>query len=479
MSTLTYPEGKIYPNSLITHEGSTYALASVNGQKRLLVQGDPGNFEGRNENGTLVCERSAHNAATLRTRLDWLQPVPLGRATSFGFGDRLGLATPGHVQSLRSAAASHVAPIFAQQSVRENERTGRSPQEVVDDATWGVFQEGWRAPWGADADHVKKIDDLAPFVKAGYTFFTIDPSDYVDNGAQTDSIDTLNAKIANFPWTQWGRTYQNLQNAYGGSLQIGNLNLTFDEETLLRAVVKYGRAVLHTAAVAAALDEQMGGKRVDLEMSVDETDTPTSIHEHYFIANELLLRNLPVVSLAPRFVGKFQKGVDYIGDLAEFEADLRKQMAILHHFDAYKISVHTGSDKFSIYPVVSSHAKGYVHVKTAGTSYLEALRVAACHEPVLFRRCLDLAHERFAVDKKSYFLDCRPELVPTSGELTDTQLPQLLADESFDARQLLHVTFGSNLDTFGDELALLLTNQEDAYRQFLERHFTRHLKPLE
>ncbi len=160
------------------------------------------------------------------------------------------------------------------------------------------------------------------------------------------------------------------------------------------------------------LDEAMAGQGYDLEMSVDETDTPTSIYEHYFIANELDERGVPLVSLAPRFVGKFQKGVDYMGDIDEFEAELAKHMAILHHFDGYKISIHTGSDKFSIYGIINDQARGYAHVKTAGTSYLEALRVVAVQNPSLFRQMLDLAHQNFEKDRKSYFVDCRPQNVP-------------------------------------------------------------------
>jgi len=479
MTQLSLPNGTIYPKSTVTHNGSTYALARMDNQKTLLVQGNQSDFVGTAQDDLLVCECSAQNAATLRDQLPWLKPVPLGRATSFGFGDRLGLATPGHIESVRSIKTDKViAPIYAQQSVRENERIGRTPQNVLDDAMWGVFQEGWCGPWGADADHVKEIGVLAPFVEAGYTFYTIDPSDHVDGDADADSLNTLREKAANFPWDVWGSTYEGLKEEYAQQIMIDTLDMSFDEETLLRALAKYGRAVLHTESIATELDKRAGSGTYDLEMSVDETDTPTSIHEHYFIANELLKRDLPVVSLAPRFVGKFQKGIDYIGNLAQFETELIKHMQILHHFDAYKISVHTGSDKFSIYETVNKHAQGYAHVKTAGTSYLEALRVAAYHNPSLFRRCLDLAHERFEVDRKSYFLDCQPEKVPSSLKLTDADLPALLEDESVDARQLLHVTFGSILDRYGDELHSFLVEYEDAYRQGLEEHFARHLQPF-
>jgi hypothetical protein len=480
MTHISFPQGKIYPDSIIIQSETTYALAKLttSGEKRLLVQGNVNGFSGVEQDALLVCRLTAENAAELRARLSWLNPVTLGRQTSFGFGDRLGSATPGHIASLRAAIQNKpIAPIFAQQSVRENTRTGRTPQEALDDAMWGVFQEGWREPWGADADHVKEVADLAPFVTAGYTFYTIDPSDYVDDAAQTDGLETLRQKAAQLPWEQLGSSYETMMAQYCAEpLLLDNLTLIFDEETFLRALVKYGRAILHTADIAAALNEQMAGQGYDLEMSVDETDTPTSIHEHYFIANELCIRGIPVVSLAPRFVGKFQKGVDYIGDVDEFETELVKHMAILHHFNSYKISVHTGSDKFSIYGIINDHAQGYAHVKTAGTSYLEALRVIAYQNPSLFRKMLDLAHQRFQKERKTYYLDCQPDKVPTSEQLTDDQLPDLL--EQFDSRQLLHVTFGSILDVYGDDLHAFIADHEGDYMAGLERHFARHLRPF-
>ncbi len=480
MSDFSFPGGKIYHNSIITQGDTSYALGRLSGggQRQLLVKGDNAGFSGSSDHGTLICPLSAENAAEMRRRLPWLTPVPLGRQTSFGFGDRMGSATPGHVASLRAAVQDKpIAPIFAQQSVRENSRTGRTPQIVLDDAMWGVIEEGWREPWGADADHVKDVPDLPPFVAAGYTFYTIDPSDHVDNDAQTDDLATLRAKAEALPWDRIGTTYAAMFERYcAGTLQLKRLALDFDEEIFLRALVKYGRAVLHTTTVTAALDQQMAGKGYDLEMSVDETDTPTSIHEHYFIANELIRRDIKLVSLAPRFVGKFQKGVDFIGDIAEFEAELIKHVAILHHFDCYKLSIHTGSDKFSIYGIINQHARGYAHVKTAGTSYLEAVRVAAAKNPPLFRQMLDLAHQKFQTDRKSYFIDCLPEKVPFSRQLSDGQLPDLL--EQFDARQLLHVTFGSILDTFGDELGRFIAAHEADFRRGLESHFARHLQPF-
>src|SRR5215213_6945310 len=133
-----------------------------------------------------------------------------------------------------------------------------------------------------------------------------------------------------------------------------------------------------------------------------------------------------------------------------FEADLVKHVAIMRHFDSYKLSIHTGSDKFSIYPIVARHAHGHVHVKTAGTSYLEALRLVAAYDPTLFRAMLDHARAHFEHDRKTYFLDAHLSNVPACDSVPDANLPDLL--NQFDARQVLHVAFGSFLDTYRDAL---------------------------
>jgi hypothetical protein len=481
MNQIALPEGTIYPRSIVEHDGATYFLCKLeaDGTRQLGVIGSTDGFAGtKTDRGALLCLLSAQNAAALRERLPWLRPLALGVQTSFGFGDRMGSATPGHIQAMRASGAdAAIAPIYAQQSVRENTRTGRTPQQVLDDAMWGVFQEGWRAPWGADADHVKEIADLVPFVAAGYTFYTIDPSDYVDNDAQTDSTETLRTKVANLPWDRLGADYDALRERYcGAPFELGALTIEFGEAELLRALAKYGRAIAHTAAIAEALTAQRGGQPYDVEMSVDETNAPTSIHEHFFIANELRARGIPLVSLAPRFVGKFQKGVDYMGDLALFESELAKHAAIMDHFDSYKLSIHTGSDKFSIYPIIARYAHGRVHVKTAGTSYLEALRIVAKQQPALFRAMLEDARAHFAHDRKTYFLDAQLDKVPAANAVADADLPGLL--EQFDARQVLHVTFGTLLDRHGAAIARLVAEREDAWRAGLERHFARHIRPF-
>ncbi|HEX9076862.1 MAG TPA: tagaturonate epimerase family protein, partial [Anaerolineae bacterium] len=148
----------LLPASVVATSDAQFGASRENGVLHLVVIASPGapwlgGFEGETSEKAgktlLVGPASARNAAALREQLDWLKPRPLGLQTSAGTGDRLGLATPGHVRAFR-AVGGGLAPIFAQQSIREMTRTGRSPQQVMDDATWGVFAEGWRQGVGAD-----------------------------------------------------------------------------------------------------------------------------------------------------------------------------------------------------------------------------------------------------------------------------------------------------------------------------------------
>ncbi|MBN2499486.1 MAG: hypothetical protein JXB38_01890 [Anaerolineales bacterium] len=467
-----------YPASEIEHDGSVYSLVKEQGteNKFLGVRGNSAGFEGGMDAAEdfSLFPLSAANARELRAHLSWLNPVPLGVATSMGFGDRLGVATPGHVASMGD---SGVMPIFAQQSVRENDRTGRTPQQVIDDAMWGVFQMGWQAAWGADADHIKEVTSLPAFLEAGYTFFTIDPGDHVDNAAHTAAVAVLREKVAALPWEQLDSSPEELYKHYlDHDFNLDGITINFSEVDLLRAAAKYGRSIAHAKNVFEHIQAGSKDGGFDLEMSVDETDTPTSPEEHFFIAGELKRLGIPVNSLAPRFIGSFEKGVDYIGDLQAFEQDVAGHAAVMKHYGSYKLSVHTGSDKFSIYPLVAEYTGGRVHVKTAGTSYLEALRVAAAIDPAFFREILNFSRGRYNTDRATYHVSGNVERVPAADALRDADL--LVLFEQFDARQVLHVTFGSVLDEYGERLMTLLRQHEAAYAEGLKSHFEKHIKPF-
>ncbi len=484
--------GYVYPRSLHLEGSRTFFLFRIEGKKRLGIvapssvavddfPGETRKIWWNGKDGVLrVCELTAQTAKALRNAFPHLRPQLLGLHISAGFGDRLGLATPGHV---RAVCGTGIAPIFAQQSVREMSRTARTPQQVMDDAMWGVFQEGWQETWGADADHLKRPEDIDAGLDAGFTFFTIDPGDHVDNEAHTARVEKLREKVAALPWNVLEDDEASMRRRYLGrrfELADGTA-LEFDEVSLLRAAAKYGKAIAHTVTMYRHLKDAAGGRPFELEVSVDETETPTTHLEHLFIVNEFRRLDVEWVSLAPRYIGRFEKGVDYIGDLDAFEKDLAVHVAIMRTFGPYKMSIHSGSDKFSIYPIFTRVAGELVHLKTAGTSYLEALRAVAQTDPALFREILGFARERYPEDRATYHVSAELEKVPMPEEVPDDALPGLL--DQFDARQVLHVTYGSVLMAkngdgrwrFKDRLFRVLEEHEEEHYEALERHFRRHL----
>ncbi|NOZ49595.1 MAG: hypothetical protein GXP37_06025 [Chloroflexi bacterium] len=475
----------VYPQSLAQAHGALFALGRQDSAKHLLILHRPdaalpafhGESRAISDHGCplklLVAPVDAANAAALRAAVPYTRPQTLGLATSAGCGDRLGLATPGHIHALQGTG---IVPILAQQSMRENARTGRSPQQVIDDATWGVFQEGWRQGYGADADHLKTTADIDICVAAGYTFFTIDPGDHVNNEAHTAPHERLHEIVTALPWDELQITVEGLHERYLDKTFTVNddLAITFTHEKLARAAGKYGGAIAHTVRMYRHLAAQT--REFELEMSVDETETVTSVEEHFFIASELRRLGVEWVSLAPRYVGRFEKGVDYIGDLDVFQASLARHAAIAQHLGPYKLSIHSGSDKFSVYPFFAKLTHGVVHLKTAGTSYLEALRAIARVQPSLFRRILALGIERYPSDRATYHVSAELSRVPDPAGVTDADLSTYL--DQFDARQVLHVTYGSALDAFGDEIKAVLQAHEEEHYAVLQAHFARHLRPF-
>ena len=401
------------------------------------------------------------------------KPVPLGLAPSFGFGDRLGVATPGHVAALRRAGQG-IAPIFAQQSSREMTRTNRSPQQVMVDALSGASAAGYDGKQGADADHLKTPADVDRTAAAGFCFFTIDPSDYVDQPASGDDV-------------AW------IDNYRGKRIKLSTeTTVDIDDATVDRAAIKYGAAVHHTVALSRHIDQVMrAGKRdYEIELSVDETPQPTTLAEHYIVADRCLSEGVKLVSLAPRFIGDFEKGVDYKGDLAAFEKSLADHAAIAKLLGPYKLSLHSGSDKLSIYPAFARATGGLYHVKTAGTSYLEALRAVLRHDVELFRRIVDFARQRYETDKATYHVSATLAATPPPAGMSAIDLEKVYLERWEDVsggrgfvepgRQILHTTFGSVLkdEALQPQVMQILREHPQTYNAVLEEHFARHLDAL-
>lgn len=484
---LLSPGATLYPASRTEADGAVLALERGAYGKRLLLAAPPGSsllerFQGAGAGAVeglalLRCPLTSANAAALRAAVPDLAPRPLGLATSAGFGDRLGLATPGHARALGAvgAAAGLVAPIFAQQSIREMTRARRSPAEVLDDATWGAFEAGWRGPLGADADHLKRIEDIDACVDAGFSFYTVDPGDHVDDDANEADEAGIERRLGALPWEALGTDRAGLEQAYvGRTVELGGATLTLEREQVLRAAAKYGAALAFAARMYRHLASRLDA--FDFELSVDETGTATTPAEHVFLALELRRLGVAWVSLAPRFPGRFEKGVDYIGDLETLSAELERHAAIARALGPYKLSLHSGSDKFSVYGPFTAATGSRAHLKTAGTSYLEALRVVAGTAPALFREVLAFARVRYGADRASYPISAELARVPEASAPSDADLPALL--DAFDTRQALHVTFGSVLEAFGPALKAELAAREEQHYAALERHFVRHLRPF-
>ncbi len=473
---------KVYESSIVSAGDVTYFLGR-RGVEKLIASVGNGGIAGEkvgelNGKPIIVGPTDHANALVIRKSLPWTSPRCLGLIKSVGLGDRLGLATPGHI---RAVAGSGLGVFLAQQSIREMSRTQRTPDGVMDSATWGVLQEGFKQGFGSDADHLQTFEDIDRTVKAGFTMFTIDPGAYVDNDADSEPSNVLAEKVAAIGLSEMETDTADLTGRYiGKTFNMDGGEITFDEEILLRAAAKYGKAVVHVAKMFRHLKSVAGGP-VEVEISVDETETPTTPAEHFFFATELKRLGVEWVALAPRFVGRFEKGVDYIGDLDAFAASFAEHVAVAKALGPYKISIHSGSDKFSIYPIIADLAGRYVHVKTAGTSYLEALRAIAATDPDLFGEILDFARERYETDKATYHVSADVTKVPPADSLKNEQLPGLLDD--FDARQVLHVTFGSVLtaddgEQFGARIRAALKADEEAHYAVLEKHLGRHVKPF-
>src|SRR5271170_4605695 len=172
-------------------------------------------------------------------------PTVLGLAASFGFGDRTGLATPGHVAALKKAGGS-IKPMFAQQSIREMTRTQRSPQQVMNDALKGMEKAGYFEMHGADADHLKVPEDVDRTAFVGFTFFTIDPSDDVDPHTDNYSHAELQQKFAGVrDQVDWIGKYRGKRI----TLPTGT-TIDLNEDAVMRAAVKYGRAINRAVKLA-------------------------------------------------------------------------------------------------------------------------------------------------------------------------------------------------------------------------------------
>jgi len=486
----------LYHNSLDIWQGKIYFLIEEEKEKKLVSfaprkDNDDGFIADKilNLDGfrVKICSLRHENALVMREIFSYTAPTVLGTRPAFGTGDRIGgkvSAAPGHIRALKDY---NVAAFFAQQSVRENARTKRAFEQVLDDVTWGVFQEGYKDRWGADADHLMDLASMGLAVDAGFTMFTVDPSSYINNAAPNMGKEELKRE-----WGKLFRTGEEAQNFLKEYLSLKEelisgthrLAIEYNPEQIMRIAVEYLRAIRFTIDAYYAIAHHKGNSDFDFEVSVDETSLPTTPLAHYLIARESNDAKVRLTSLAPRFDAGFEKGVDIRTndgkkpsprELRRFEDNVRNHALIARKMGPYKLSIHSGSDKFSAYPLISKYTKGMFHVKTAGTSYLEAVKVIAARDPSLFKEMHQCALETFEENRHTYYLTTNLANVPQVEELNQAQIIEGLT-ENDDWRQVIHVAYGVLLDKFKKRMVDVLRENREDYYETLAEHIRKHLE---
>jgi hypothetical protein len=266
------------------------------------------------------------------------------------------------------------------------------------------------------------------------------------------------------------------------TFEAAGTGFAFNKLSIAKNVLIYAKAIDYMEHVFHKYI-QTAGREIDFEVSIDETLTPTDPASHFLIAEELYGRGVALFSMAPRFCGEFQKGIDYIGDVARFEEELKIHAAIADHF-GYKLSIHSGSDKFTVFPMIGVHTKGRFHLKTAGTNWLEAMRVIAKTNPGLYRRMHAYALEHFSEATAYYHVKADLNAIKPLDSVSDAALPDYLNED--DARQMLHITYGILLQAkkedggslFKDEFFRAMDDNEQAFTDALVAHIGKHVNLL-
>lgn len=495
------PDCYLYPDSVHLAGPAVFCLARLHTRKQLVVfapgksldqSGRPtgdlamaGIIAGLSGETQIIgqvalkfCPLTVANSLLLRQAFPFTNPVSLAdRAVTIGLGDRLGLASPGHIRVIKTCQA---APVLAQQSIRELNLTGRTYADVLAAAVWAVFQENYTDGYGADGDHLKTEAEVRLALDHGYTMITLDCSEKIDNTAVDLPDDAVDSRYAGLD----GVIRNHYEALYGGrSIALDpQTEIHFTTGELKRIVLVYHQAILHARDIYTNVIKPEN-RQVDFELSIDETLTATSPESHYLVAAELAAAGVRISSLAPRFYGEFQKGVDYRGDIGRFTAEFDIHVRIARYF-GYRISVHSGSDKFSVFPVIGALTDGCFHLKTAGTNWLEAMCVIAEVAPDLYRRMHAYALSHLDEARRYYHVSCDPANIPALDTVPDRELAGYFAQD--DSRQLIHITYGLLLQAknddgswlFRDEFFAVMDQFESTYMDRLARHIGRHLREL-
>ena len=406
---------------------------------------------------------------------------------SFGVGDRFAHQAAAQLAAFERLAADGVivAPVW-NKSNREHLFVGSEPPSVLAAASSAVEGSRWPHPWFVDADHIR-LETVDRFLETS-NFFTIDVADSI--GRPAPAAD-MAAFVARHP--------ELLRTMHVDGV-AEPLVLTAD--IVAGIAGRYLLAAREAGTIHRHIVASKGDTRFVTEVSMDETDSPQTPRELLVILALLADQRVPLDTIAPKFTGRFNKGVDYVGDLAAFEREFNDDLAILAHAAAayglpagLKLSVHSGSDKFSLYPVIRralGRSGAGVHVKTAGTTWLEELIGLS----EAGGEGLDLAREIYAYALEHVDELCAPyatvididrSRLPSARDVASWDGPRLAAairhvptDPRFnaDVRQLLHVSFKVAAKAGRRYADLLVAHRDIVGRQVTDNLYERHLRPL-
>jgi len=288
---------------------------------------------------------------------------------SMGIGDRFGQQGTAQLEAFRLLAEHEgvtVVPVW-NKSNREHTLIGTKPQDVRDEADAAVREAAWKAPYFVDADHIT-LKNVDPFIEAS-DFFTLDVADYI---GETLGESEIYAFIGRHETLVGTHAIEGLEEP----LTLTRHHLAECLRSTLFAVRQAGRLYRHIAEIK-------GADNFVTEISMDEAELPQTPEMLFVILAAVAAEGIPAQTIAPKFSGRFNKGVDYVGDPQEFAAEFDANVCVVREAArrfglpaSLKLSVHSGSDKFSLYPAIAdSLAKHHagVHIKTAGTTWLEEL----------------------------------------------------------------------------------------------------------